>query len=212
MPRFASPLWRLFGAVFGWLGFTFCFTLLYLSAGVVMGLGGFCASGGPYVIETECPAAVVAFTPLSIIGGLIVVGIGVYLARGFGTPLAAWAWPVLFCGLGIQFLISGLSGDLTGIFLAVLFIVMGLVPLVIAFRADWRPVLVGSTAINGHPFGDTSAASRLAAPFGREDDREPIAPTTSDWLLSLSITILSSALGIYLAMAAFAAVANSGPQ
>ncbi|MEO8529461.1 MAG: hypothetical protein ABI435_10315 [Pseudolysinimonas sp.] len=212
MQRFSTPLWRLVGAVVGWFGFTFCFTLLYLSAGVVMGLGGFCASGGPYVIQTQCPDSVVAFTPLSIIVGLVVVGISVYLSRGFGTPLAAWAWPILFCGLGYQFLISGLSGDLTGIFLAAMFIIMGLVPLVIAFRADWRPVLIGSVGLNGHPFGDTSAASRLAAPFGREDDREPIAATSTDWLLSLGITIVCSALGIYLAMAAFAAVANSGQQ
>ncbi|MEO5535101.1 MAG: hypothetical protein ABIR17_08225 [Pseudolysinimonas sp.] len=212
MQRFSGQPWRLAGAVVGWLGFSFCFTLLYLSAGVVMGLGGFCASGGAYVIATECPDSVVAFTPLSIVGGLVIVGVSVYLARGFGTPLAAWAWPILFCGLGVQFLLSALSGDPTGIFIAVVFIVMGLVPLVIAFRADWRPVLVGSTALNGHPFGDTSAASRLAAPFGREDDREPIAPTATDWLVSLSITILGSALGIYLALATFSAVANSGPQ
>ena len=35
-----------------------------------MDLGGFCASGGPYVVAVECPDAVLATTPLSIFGGV----------------------------------------------------------------------------------------------------------------------------------------------
>src|SRR6186713_329670 len=106
MNRFASPLWRVLGSFVSWLLFSLSFSLLYMGSAVVMGLGGFCASGGPYVIETECPDAVVAYVPLSIFGGLIACAIGAVFAQGFGTPLISWGWPILFGGLGTAFLIS----------------------------------------------------------------------------------------------------------
>ncbi len=96
--RFAGPLWRVTGSVVSWALFTFCFTLLLLGAITVMGLGGYCASGGAYVIEIECPEAVAVTMPLSIFGGLAAVAIGVIFARGFGVPVVAWAWPILFVG------------------------------------------------------------------------------------------------------------------
>ena len=55
--------------VVSWLLFTLSFTLLYQVSAVVMGLGGFCASGGPYVIETECPEALEQ-VPIDILPGL----------------------------------------------------------------------------------------------------------------------------------------------
>ena len=95
-----GPAARMLGSAVSWLLFSISFTLLYQVSAVVMGLGGFCASGGPYVIETQCPDAVVIFAPLSIFGGLIAAAIGLFFARGFGTPLVIWAWPILFVGLG----------------------------------------------------------------------------------------------------------------
>jgi len=68
--RFQTPIWRVLGSAASWLLFSFCFSLLYLGSTIVMGLGGYCATGGPYVIETECPDSVVATVPLSIFGGL----------------------------------------------------------------------------------------------------------------------------------------------
>ncbi|MEZ5189817.1 MAG: hypothetical protein R2717_02260 [Schumannella sp.] len=56
--KFSGPLWRVAGSFASWFLFTLCFTLLFLGSTVVMGLGGYCASGGPYVIETQCPDAV----------------------------------------------------------------------------------------------------------------------------------------------------------
>ncbi len=51
MKRFASPLWRVLGSFISWFVFSLSFSLLYVGSATVMGLGGFCASGGPYVID-----------------------------------------------------------------------------------------------------------------------------------------------------------------
>lgn len=63
-----SPLARVAGSAASWLLFVCCFALLYRTSAIVMGLGGSCASGGPYAIEVECPEAVLLYTPLSIFG------------------------------------------------------------------------------------------------------------------------------------------------
>src|SRR6188472_3828597 len=115
-----GPAARVLGSAVSWLLFSISLTLLYQVSAVVMGLGGFCASGGPYVIETECPDAVVAYVPLSIFGGLIACAIGAVFAQGFGTPLISWGWPILFGGLGTAFLISSTQPG------AITFVVIGI--------------------------------------------------------------------------------------
>ena len=90
-----TPLARVAGSAFSWFLFVLSFTLLFHVSFTVLALGGYCASGGPYVIAVECPEAVAGFAPLSIFGGLISVGVGAFFTRGFGTPLTSWAWPVL---------------------------------------------------------------------------------------------------------------------
>jgi hypothetical protein len=191
-----------------------------------MGLGGFCASGGPYVIETQCPGVVVWSTPLSIFGGLIAVGIGAIVARGFGTPLIAWAWPILFIGLGLAFLGSGISAGVDGItfdLLAVLFILMGGAPLVLELRVDPQAFFLGTTNATGTPFASRNTGRRslysftkasqnqpypglqAADPDGQDTQPGPIAPSARDWALSLGILILFGGLGVYLAMQIFIA-------
>jgi hypothetical protein len=208
--RFQSPLWRVIGSFAGWLGFTFCFSLLYLSSAVVMGLGGYCASGGPYVIETECPDAVVATTPLSIFGGLAAVALGAFLSRGFGTPLVSWAWPVLFVGLGAAFLISSAQpGGITFLIIGVLFVAMGLVPLVLEVRASVRNLLLGTHNVAGTKFeeGPRDRVSFLqTGRWDRSESDDRIAPTAGDWTLALGITVVAVGLGIYLADQLFTAL------
>ncbi len=63
-----GPAARVLGSAVSWLLFSTSFTLLYQVSAIVMGLGGFCASGGPYVIETQCPDAVVIFALTAIAG------------------------------------------------------------------------------------------------------------------------------------------------
>jgi len=230
MRSLSAPLWRYAGSAVSWLLFTFCFTLLAVGASIVMGLGGFCASGGAYVIQTQCPDVVVWSTPLSIFGGLIAVGIGAVVARGFGTPLIAWAWPILFIGLGLAFLGSGIAAGVDGItfdLLAAMFVVMGGVPLVLELRADPQGTFLGTTNADGARFASRDTGHRSLYSFARagernqpypglqaapEEDSTPaaIAPTARDWALSLGILIVFGGLGVYLALQIFAAAGSHG--
>ncbi len=235
MPRLTSPLWRYVGSAASWLLFTFCFTLLAVGASIVMGLGGFCASGGPYVIQTECPDVVTWSAPVSIFGGLIAVGIGVLLASGFGTPLVSWAWPILFIGLGLAFLGSGIASGVDGIvfdLLAVMFILMGGVPLVIELRADPQGFFLGSMNADGTKFVTRETGRRSLYRFGTVADRnqpfpgvqaaapdaadagskpaDALLPTARDWALSIGILLVFGGLGVYLALQIFAAAGSHG--
>jgi hypothetical protein len=208
MNRITGPGWRLAGAIVSWSLFTFCFALLYQSTAVLAGLGGFCASGGPFVIETECPESIILFAPLSILGALLAVAIGLFLARGFAAPLVVWAWPILFVGLGIQFAVSALQpgGIVFGI-MAALFILMGLAPLIFELRAGPRRIVLGKTNLQGVRFRDREGAPRTFYAFGRDDPGETVAPTPADWLLGLVVWIGSVALGVWLGIQVFAGVA-----
>lgn len=204
MNRFASPIWRVLGSAASWLLFSFCFALLYIGSSVVMGLGGYCAQGGPYEIAVECPDIVAVSLPLSIFGGLAAVAIGVVFAGGFGMPLISWAWPVLFVGLGAAFLIaSAAPGGIVFLIIGVLFVVMGLVPLVIEVRASVRALFLGTNNVAGVKF-ETSGRGRASyLQLGRWDrsaeSDETIAPTAGDWTLALGIAIVAIGLGIYFA-------------
>jgi hypothetical protein len=211
MSRFRAPIWRIVGSFVSWALFAFSFLALYQTAAVVIGLGGFCASGGAYVIETECPEAVVLFAPLGIFGMLFAVGIGLFFARSFGTPLYLWAWPILFVVLGIQFALGATLGVsiVTNILLGLMFIVMGIIPWWWIIRAGAQPFLIGMSNALGQPFSyrDTGRKSYFgpSAPEG-----EQAAPTPGDWALSLGLTLVGTALGAWLSILAFNAVASAG--
>lgn len=189
-----SALTRVLGAAASWFLFSLCFTLLYLTSTVVMGLGGSCASGGPYEIAVECPENVAAFAPLSIWGGLLAVGISLFLAQGFGTPLTTWAWPILFVGLGIAFL---LSQNITGYIIGGMFILMGLVPLVIELKGSPQRVLLGQRGPNGVQFYEGENAGRSLLSPTQPNPDGAIRPTVAHWVLALGITVLA-AFGGYL--------------
>jgi hypothetical protein len=204
MSRFAAPQWRVLGSIASWLLFSICFTLLYMGSATVMGLGGFCASGGPYVIQTECPDAVVAYVPLSIFGGLAAAAIGAIFAQGFGTPLISWAWPILFCGLGAAFLIASTApGGITFLIIGIMFVIMGLVPLVLEFRASAQRVFLGSTNASDVKFeegGRARYSPTQLTHWGARETSDVVVPGVGDWALSLGILVASVGLGIYLAM------------
>ncbi|MCU1417801.1 MAG: hypothetical protein JWP32_1975 [Schumannella sp.] len=199
--RFAGPAWRIPGAIAAWLMFTFCFTLLYQASGVLSGLGGFCASGGPYVIETPCPDTVVWAFPVGFIGVVLSWGIGLYLQRGFSAPVIVWGWPILFVGLGIQFFFMiALGAVLVGILCGTLFVLMGLAPLVFELRAGPRRVILGKTNVRDVRFTDKPGAPRTFYAFGRDDAAVTAVPTPGDWLLSLLVSSGSIAAGVALGL------------
>lgn len=122
----------------GVAGLAACLTLVFLSMRAVMDVGGFCAEGGPYEIQTHCPQGTELLLPLSIFGGLGSAALmgwkGQLLGSPFGT-LVALAWPALFISLGWNFLEYGLFADNTGVVWGwlipgIVFEVMGIVPLV----------------------------------------------------------------------------------
>ena len=121
-------------------GLTFSLTILWLSMRAVMGIGGACASGGPYVPAVECPDVVVALTPLSVFGLFIFGGLAAWGGSRLGggwVGLILLAWPALFLSLGWNFLEFGLRppGGEPGqviwswLFCAVVFFLMGGLPL-----------------------------------------------------------------------------------
>lgn len=205
MRRFRGPGWRIAGSALSWLVFAFSFVSLLQVASVVSGLGGFCASGGPYLIETECPESVVLFAPLSVPGMFVAVGIALLFARGFGTPLVVWAWPILFIGLGAVFLAGGLRGEVVGWVLGMLFLVMGAAPLLWELRAGPRRVLLGSHDVLDRRFRDREDAPRTFYVLSKVHDDEVVEPTAGAWLLSLGILVVAAGLGASLALSAFAA-------
>ena len=122
----------------GVAGLAMCLTLVFLAMRAVMDVGGFCADGGPYVIEVHCPEGV----PLLLIGGIFGLfgfgGLMVWKGSTIGGPyggLVALAWPALFLSLGWNFLEYALrpptgEGIVWGWLIpGVLFVLMGGVPL-----------------------------------------------------------------------------------
>lgn len=195
---------RIVGSAASWFLFALCFTLLFQVSSTVMGLGGFCANGGPYVIAVECPANVAAFAPLSIFGGLAAVAISAFFAQGFGTPLVTWAWPTLFCGLGLAFLGEFFStGDPVGLVIGAMFEIMGVVPLVLELRGSPQRVFLGQFTATGMQFyeGDKARTSMLSR---KEPNPEgAVQPTAANWAMSLGITVVFVALGILAGRALF---------
>lgn len=212
MSRFDTPVWRLVGSVVSWGAFLFFFTGLYQAAAAVMSLGGSCASGGPYAIDVECPESVIVFAPLGIFGFFLSYGIALFFARGFGVSLLAWGWPILFVGLGIQFLLesAGGQGYVVNILVGLLFIVMGLAPVwfLVSSKAV-KPTLVGSRSIAGERFVYEGKARRYFGLTPTEAGVEA-TPGPRDWAISLGLWAVSAALGVWLGLLAFAAVAAAG--
>lgn len=203
-----SPLLRVAGSAASWFVFALSFTLLFQVSFSVMALGGSCASGGPYEIAVECPDAVAMFAPLSIFMGLAAVGIGMFFARGFGTPLTTWAWPILFCGLGGAFLYEFFgTGDPVGLIIGAMFEIMGVIPLILEFRGSPQRVLLGLRNASGARFYEGERARRSILSPGTPNPEGAVPPTAGDWLLALAITAVFAFLGYWVAGLWFAGVA-----
>lgn len=188
------------GAAASWFLFVLSFSLLFKVSTVVMSIGGSCASGGPYEIAVECPDGVAAFAPLSIFGGLLAVGISLFLAQGFALPLTTWGWPILFCGLGALFLAGFFfAGDITGLVIGILFEVMGFAPLILELRGSPQRVFLGTRAANGVQFYEGEKARRSLMSLGAPNPEGAIQPTAAHWLIALAIPIVFGFLGYYVA-------------
>jgi hypothetical protein len=138
---------RLIGSLVGAAGVAFSLTLLSRSMRSVQSIGGYCASGGPYQIAHHCPKGTAGVFILAIFGGLLFLGLFAAFTTETGRILALLAWPALFFSLGWNFLDYGLHVTITGsgvnagfLVSAVVFIVMGAVPLIWLLPRLWRIV------------------------------------------------------------------------
>ncbi len=203
-----APATRVFGSFFSWFSLALALTLLFLAVSALADLGGFCARGGPYVIAVECSDAIVAFTPTSILGGLVTVFLGAALAQGFGVAVLLFAWPALFVSLAVIFLQAFFaSGDLTGLFIGILFIAMGLAPLVVALPAAPQRMLLGRVDAQGRAFSETRPARSAVLPLRPPAEPGENPPTIGDWVLSFAVAITGLVLGLWLGVIWFASVA-----
>ena len=153
-------------------------------------LTGTCASGGPYVSARPCPPGTggqILAVIGSIFGGLI--GCGLWAARGrsgqrveAAYPLPLLMWTLLFCGIAVSGLYATLGPAATkgapkgtAIFLACLFIPMGLAPL-LAIRGGRKIGIAGGNR--------TAQATELASTLQAIADQRsqttapPPTPTT----------------------------------
>jgi hypothetical protein len=145
---------RVIGSLVGAGGVAFSLTLLSRSMRSVQAIGGVCKSGASATqIVHHCPAGVGGTMTLSIFGGLLFLLLFTVCSGDAGRSLLLLAWSALFLSLGWNFLDYGLhitvSSDTTGsgvsggfLISGVLFIVMGVVPLVWVLPRLWR-VLTG---------------------------------------------------------------------
>jgi hypothetical protein len=127
------------GYLLGVVGLSACITAVWLGMRAVMNIGGYCASGGPYVVATECPPGVdvlmIAAFPLGFLSAGVMVWKGARLGGRY-VGLAALAWPALFLSLGWNFLEYAFrppddSGEIVWGWLipGVIFVLMGGIPL-----------------------------------------------------------------------------------
>ena len=204
-----TPLWRVVGSAGSWLLFGFSFTAFLLSMFSVMGVGGTCASGGPYEIAVECPDGSGFFSLLGVYGSLGAIFVALVVARGFGTRLISLAWTILFLTLGGVFTVIGGAGFAQGgwpfALIGVLFLVMALVPLVVELRASAQRVFLGVSDLAGRRFRERDGARPSWTSPGIPNPPDAVEPTLGDWTLSLALSLVPAAVGVALAFAAWGA-------
>ena len=158
----------------GVVALTWAIASVWLGMRAVMDLGGYCASGGPYEIEVECPDGVslimlLAF-PIGVLGAGLMVWKGVRLGAGW-AGLVGLAWPALFLSLGFNFLQYGVSPPGGGgpewgwLVPGVIFVLMGGFPLLGWFSLrDHTTILPGvSPRPTPKDYAELSRALREAA-------------------------------------------------
>jgi len=212
MSRFAGPGWRIPGAIIAWLLFSFNFTLMYLGSGVVAGIGGSCASGGPFVIETECPAIVLYALPFGFFGVFAACVVAHVFQGGFAAPMLFWGWSILFVGLSIPFfMMIPLGGVVVGVICGTLFVAMGLAPLAFELRAGLGRLVLGKSNVHDVLFTAGSGAQRTLFGFGHEAPGSALVPTPGDWVLSIVVSLASIAAGAAVGMRVFSVPVLAGP-
>jgi hypothetical protein len=206
-PRwYRTPAVRLGGYTLGWFLIALGIALLAQMAIALSDLGGFCARGGPFEIETECTDRIALWGTTSPWIGLAGVAIVALAAGGFGVRLLALAWPMLFVSLGAVFLRTFvISADGTGLGLGIMFIVMGLAPLALELYSSPQRVLLGVVDARGRRLAESRPARPILTPAAPAPGPDAVPPTVLHGILSLGLVALAVSAGVSLAIALFAA-------
>ncbi len=148
--------------------FSFALASVYLGMKGVMRLGGFVATGGPYEIAHQAPDWVWIF-PVSIMLIMASIFISLFTASRISGPnIMAFSWSALFILLGWNFVEFGFGIGMGGnlvpawIICAVVFIAMGLIPLIIILRSFWRSICQRSKDNYGADTEMSPASGQLA--------------------------------------------------
>jgi hypothetical protein len=155
--------------------------------------GGFCASGGPYVIAHQCSSPDVRLIMIGIFGALIAAGFYAGGTAGLGSRAASAGlvlWAALFGTLGWNFAAASRHSGASGLlFTGVLFLLMaagGLVPLLFSLAGDLRRP--GPVAADVQPLVGAAvpAGPGVATTFGPAATFGPGAavgyqPAGADW-------------------------------
>jgi len=145
----ATPLyvWRVLRATIfiglSLAGVACALTMVYLSMRSVMDVGGFCAEGGPFEIETHCPQGVPGVMIGGLWGGIILAGVYVWQTFRHKVPsFTGLLWPALFLSLGWNFLEYAFNPPGAGggvvwgwLICGILFALMGGLPLIVMLPA-----------------------------------------------------------------------------
>lgn len=206
-PRwYRTPAVRVGGYTLGWFLIALGITLLFQMAVALSDIGGFCATGGPFVIETECSARIALWGTTSPWIGLAGAAIGVFAAGGFGVRILALAWPILFVSLGVTFLRTFVvSGDVTGLLIGIMFVVMGLVPLALELYSSPQRVFLGVVDARGRRLTESRPARPILTPAAPAPGPDAVPPTVAHGILSLGLFALAVTAGVLLGIALFAA-------
>jgi hypothetical protein len=186
VPSLADVVLYLLGIV----GLAAGITLLFLGMRAVMDVGGFCAEGGPYVIETQCPEGAAGATLLGIFGGLAGLFLAIWKGAAIGERAVGvlfLAWPALFGVIGLNFLVYGFDppGEGAGwawgwLICGGVFWVMAFGPLLLAWSGaraarGGSPGGVAATGPSGARLATTIREARLARD-ARRSALPPLAP------------------------------------
>jgi hypothetical protein len=191
------PIVKLAAYVLSWFIVSTSLALTGYAAISVGQVGGRCASGNTaYAIQVQCPQLALDFLPWTIFTGLIGVALAVALAGGIGIQLRVWAWPALFIGGGVLFL---LGGGVVGWLCGILFLVMGLVPLVLELKASVQRVFLGQFNIFGQQFKESAKAQPSFSSRKMPNPPDAIKPGIGDWAIDILGFLIPAIGGLYLA-------------
>lgn len=176
----------LIGVVLTPLGTATSMTVLWLSMRAVLALGGFVASGGPYVIAHQAPTWV-WLLPVSIVLLIVCMFASQELNSSFETPsLMLVAWSMLFLSLGWNFLEFGLHPPGGG-----------------GLSVGWLVSAAAFFATGGGGLYALSQAVQVNREFDRNKEERTGVPSRPGFAVYLGATVLAIAAGILLGVLVF---------